>query len=155
MLRLGFIEHRHVADFLKKNGHYATESELIAIIRRLDVDADQKIVFDEWTEAIRPSGPPAPAAASSSQSSHLAPPASAGSRSYAASSPFRRTGGAPEEESKGYGASPSRGGATLGSSSAFGQSSPARGGSTYGANSYSSPARGGTSGAGKRQSPLK
>lgn len=40
VLRLGFIEHRHVADFLKKNGHYATESELIAIIRRLDVDAD-------------------------------------------------------------------------------------------------------------------
>jgi len=55
-LRLGFIEHRHIADFLKKNGHYATESELIAIIRRLDVDADQKITFDEWCEAIRPAG---------------------------------------------------------------------------------------------------
>jgi Ca2+-binding EF-hand superfamily protein len=38
--RIGHIEHRHVADFLKKNGYYATEAELIAIIRRLDVDAD-------------------------------------------------------------------------------------------------------------------
>jgi len=54
VLRLGYIEHRHVADFLKKNGHYATESELIAIIRRLDVDADQKIAFSEWSEALRP-----------------------------------------------------------------------------------------------------
>jgi Ca2+-binding EF-hand superfamily protein len=54
VLRVGFIEHRHIADFLKKNGHYATESELIAIIRRLDVDADQRVTFDEWVEAIRP-----------------------------------------------------------------------------------------------------
>jgi len=38
--RLGFLDHRNVANFLKLNGHYSTEAELVAIIRRLDVDAD-------------------------------------------------------------------------------------------------------------------
>jgi len=85
-IRLGYVEHRHIADFLKRNGHYATESELIAIVRRLDVDADQRITFDEWAEAIRPS--------SFSPQSSLAPPAA---QSHGAS-PMRRAG---EEESKG------------------------------------------------------
>lgn len=36
------------------NGYYATEAEIVAIIRRLDVDADQKITYDEFIEAFRP-----------------------------------------------------------------------------------------------------
>jgi aspartyl/asparaginyl beta-hydroxylase (cupin superfamily) len=39
-LRENEINHRNIASFLKQNGHYATESELTAIIRRLDLDAD-------------------------------------------------------------------------------------------------------------------
>jgi Ca2+-binding EF-hand superfamily protein len=39
-LRRGQIANADVQAFLKVNGYYATESEIIAIIRRLDVDAD-------------------------------------------------------------------------------------------------------------------
>lgn len=156
VLRHGQIEHRDVSEFLKKNGHYATESELIAIIRRLDVDADQKITYDEWCDAIRPINPPA------HSSSSLAPPSSSSSHlSASRSSPLRSRGN--EEESKAspsrgglgssYGASPSRGGTA---SSGFQGASPSRGGtsSSYGAGAYSSPARSGA-GAKKRDSPLK
>ena len=31
---------RNIASFLRLNGYYATDSEIVAIIRRLDVDAD-------------------------------------------------------------------------------------------------------------------
>ena len=31
---------RNITSFLRLNGHYATDSEIVAIIRRLDVDAD-------------------------------------------------------------------------------------------------------------------
>ena len=39
-LRRGCITNEAVQSFLKVNGYYATEQEVIAIIRRLDVDAD-------------------------------------------------------------------------------------------------------------------
>jgi Ca2+-binding EF-hand superfamily protein len=142
-LRLGHIESRHVDSFLRKNGHNALESELIAIIRRLDVDADQKITFSEWSDAMRPVNPPSGGAS-------LAPPSSSSSMaaSHSGTSPLRRG----EEESKGYShASPSRGG------TGYSGSSPSRGGtsSSYAAASYSSPARGGGSAAKQRSSPLR
>lgn len=34
------LNSRNIQSFLRLNGFYATESELVAIIRRLDVDAD-------------------------------------------------------------------------------------------------------------------
>lgn len=40
VVRENHINHRNLESFLKLNGHYATESELVAIIRRLDIDAD-------------------------------------------------------------------------------------------------------------------
>jgi len=51
------LNHSNIASFLKINGHYATESELTAIVRRLDIDADQKIRFDEFIEAFSSSQP--------------------------------------------------------------------------------------------------
>jgi len=42
---------------LRLNGFYATDSEIVAIIRRLDVDADQRITYDEFIEALRPQLP--------------------------------------------------------------------------------------------------
>ncbi len=53
-LRIGSVDHRSVNSFLRVNGYYATESELVTIIRRLDIDADQKITYDEFVEAVRP-----------------------------------------------------------------------------------------------------
>lgn len=40
---------------MRLNNFYATDGEVVAIIRRLDVDADQKITYDEWIEAVKPS----------------------------------------------------------------------------------------------------
>jgi Ca2+-binding EF-hand superfamily protein len=39
-LRENAINHRNLAAFMKLNGYYPTESEVVAIIRRLDIDAD-------------------------------------------------------------------------------------------------------------------
>lgn len=52
-LREGALNHRNVASFLKMNGYYATESEINAIIRRLDVDADSKITYEEFVETMK------------------------------------------------------------------------------------------------------
>lgn len=49
------LNHKNVQSFLRINGHYATESEVVAIIRRLDVDADQKITYDEFVESFKAS----------------------------------------------------------------------------------------------------
>ena len=53
-LKEGAINHRNVASFLIINGYYSTESETIAIIRRLDLDADQKISYEEFSEGMKP-----------------------------------------------------------------------------------------------------
>jgi Ca2+-binding EF-hand superfamily protein len=34
------LNHRNIQSFLRINGFYATDSEIVAIIRRLDIDAD-------------------------------------------------------------------------------------------------------------------
>jgi Ca2+-binding EF-hand superfamily protein len=39
---------------LKNNGHKTTDKELNAIVRRLDLDADAKVTFNEFTDALRP-----------------------------------------------------------------------------------------------------
>ncbi len=40
--------------FLKKAGHYPTEEEVVAIIRRLDLNADSSISYAEYSEALKP-----------------------------------------------------------------------------------------------------
>ena len=39
--------------FLKKNGHYASERELMAIIRRIDTDGDAKLNYEEFSDFLR------------------------------------------------------------------------------------------------------
>jgi len=51
------LNSRNIQSFLRLNGFYATDSEIVAIIRRLDVDADQRITYDEFIEALRPQLP--------------------------------------------------------------------------------------------------
>ena len=48
------LNSRNIQSFLRLNGFYATDSEIVAIIRRLDVDADQKITYEEFIEAFKP-----------------------------------------------------------------------------------------------------
>jgi hypothetical protein len=40
--------------FLMKTGHYPKDEEVIAIVRRLDADADNKIFYAEFSESIKP-----------------------------------------------------------------------------------------------------
>ncbi len=38
--------------FLCNTGFHASESEVIAVIRRLDVDADQRVSFEEFRSSV-------------------------------------------------------------------------------------------------------
>ena len=38
---------------MKVVGYYPTEDEVIAVVRRLDVDADCKISYEEFSEGIK------------------------------------------------------------------------------------------------------
>lgn len=43
-----------VRRFLKRAGHQPVKEELMAIMRRLDLDGDMKLSFSEFTEALTP-----------------------------------------------------------------------------------------------------
>jgi len=51
----GFIDTFNLSKFLKNNGHYASERELIAIIRRIDTDGDAKISYSEFSDSLKTS----------------------------------------------------------------------------------------------------
>ena len=53
----GRIDTVNCGAFLRQNGHYASEMELLAIIRRIDTDGDAVIVYSEFAEFVRPSIP--------------------------------------------------------------------------------------------------
>jgi Ca2+-binding EF-hand superfamily protein len=46
--REGAVNFGSLLNFCRLNGYYASESEVIAMVRRLDVDADQRISYDEF-----------------------------------------------------------------------------------------------------------
>ncbi len=49
----GDVNPDNLRSFFKNNAYYPTEDEVIAIVRRLDVDADCKISYAEFCEAIK------------------------------------------------------------------------------------------------------
>lgn len=49
----GDINPDNLRSFLKNNGYYPTEDDVIAVIRRLDTDADCKVNYEEFCEAIK------------------------------------------------------------------------------------------------------
>ena len=49
----GDVNPDNLRSFFKNNGYYPTEDEVIAVVRRLDVDADCKINYAEFCEAIK------------------------------------------------------------------------------------------------------
>ena len=51
----GSINTYNLGSFLKNNGYYATERELLAIIRRIDTDGDAKLSYSEFSDFIRSS----------------------------------------------------------------------------------------------------
>jgi Ca2+-binding EF-hand superfamily protein len=52
-LRDYVLTHRSIQSFLRINGFVATDGEVIAIIRRLDSDGDNKVTLDEFIEGVR------------------------------------------------------------------------------------------------------
>ena len=50
--RCRFIDHRSIKNFLKRMGHLIKPKEVECVVRRLDIDGDGKITFDEFFEAI-------------------------------------------------------------------------------------------------------
>ena len=49
----GVITTFNLMDWLKRNGHYATEREVLAIIRRIDTDGDAKLSYEEFADFLR------------------------------------------------------------------------------------------------------
>ena len=46
----GYINTSNLGQFLKSNGYYASERELLAIIRRIDTDGDAKLSYAEFSD---------------------------------------------------------------------------------------------------------
>jgi Ca2+-binding EF-hand superfamily protein len=56
--RDGFITFSSLLNFCRLNGYNPSENEVIAMVRRLDVDADQRINFDEFRLTFDEDGQP-------------------------------------------------------------------------------------------------
>ena len=85
-LREYHLNHRNIQSFLRINGYIATDGEVIAMIRRIDSDGDNRITLDEFNDGLRPAVPvpsPIPASTTSYEESKRA------------SSPLRRTAASP------------------------------------------------------------
>jgi Ca2+-binding EF-hand superfamily protein len=52
-LNEGALHPDNIRAFFKNNGYYPTEDEVIAVVRRLDTDADAKVNYSEFCEAIK------------------------------------------------------------------------------------------------------
>lgn len=51
----GSVNTYNLGVFLKNNGYYATEREILAIIRRIDTDGDAKLSYSEFSDFLRSS----------------------------------------------------------------------------------------------------
>jgi Ca2+-binding EF-hand superfamily protein len=99
--RNGSINSFEVGSFLRQNGHYASEMELVAIIRRIDTDGDATVNTSEFAAFMRrgaggsiaPSSPPRARASSANRTSGYTSP-------LKNTSPARR-GGSPVRGSPG------------------------------------------------------
>lgn len=50
----GLVTSVNLGAFLRQNGHFASEMELLAIIRRIDTDGDASVDYNEFAEFVRP-----------------------------------------------------------------------------------------------------
>ena len=48
----GALNYHNIMNFCRMNSWRATESEIIAIVRRLDIDADQRITYNEFCDTL-------------------------------------------------------------------------------------------------------
>ena len=55
--RKGFVDSNSIKRFLTRMGHQVLPQELVAIVRRLDIDGDSKIGYHEFIESMTPVSP--------------------------------------------------------------------------------------------------
>lgn len=81
-----FLSREKIYSFLRRNGKMVFDDDIDAILRRMDVDGDERLSYSEWSDTIRPQEPrpSSPARRSPSRGS----PARH-------SSPLRRSGNSP------------------------------------------------------------
>lgn len=48
----GYIDRKNLKSFFRKHAHVATTNECVAIIRRLDLDADARLSHNEFIEGL-------------------------------------------------------------------------------------------------------
>ena len=53
----GYVDKKNLQSFLRRHGHLATKEEVMAIIRRMDLDADARLNQDEFIDGIKPEEP--------------------------------------------------------------------------------------------------
>lgn len=53
----GYIDRRNMKIFFKKHGYIATNEDVVAILRRMDLDADARLTKQEFIEGIQPEEP--------------------------------------------------------------------------------------------------
>ena len=53
----GYIDRKNLKSFLRKHGHLASNEEVMAIIRRMDLDADARLAKKEFIDGIKPEEP--------------------------------------------------------------------------------------------------
>lgn len=98
----GRIDTFNLGSFLRSCGHYATETELLAIVRRVDTDGDARLSYSEFAEFCRSTNPNPRQVLEESAAASRNVSASRGSRQYGASSPLRpATAGRSHSEARG------------------------------------------------------
>lgn len=55
--KYGYIDRKNLKSFFRKHLYLASTRECIAIIRRLDLDADARLNIKEFTEGLQPTEP--------------------------------------------------------------------------------------------------
>jgi Ca2+-binding EF-hand superfamily protein len=68
----GRINTFNLGTFLRSCGHYASETELLAIVRRMDTDGDANLAYSEFAEFIRSTHPPRPSMAEEAERANSA-----------------------------------------------------------------------------------
>jgi Ca2+-binding EF-hand superfamily protein len=52
-----FVDRKNLKSFFRKHGHITSNEEVMAIIRRMDMDADARLSKQEFIEGIKPEEP--------------------------------------------------------------------------------------------------
>jgi len=53
----GFIDKKNLKSFLRKHGFLAKTKDVMAIIRRMDLDGDARLSLEEFVQALKPVEP--------------------------------------------------------------------------------------------------